>query len=168
MGRIVDLCTNVAASVDEGPEGFVLPLEARERFLADWTEEDIDDALNFVTESLMQSELVEAADSLSARLLEVLGEYGEEKAFAEAVDGKATIDIDVIRQLAHRLDRVEEILEVFRDQAPPDRQGFDVLQKRLLDHGIEDEMRPDWERQDALPEGAEGETDNGDGDETEH
>ena len=99
-----------------------------------------------MTESLLQSELVEAMDSLSARLLDVLGAYGEEKAFAEAVAGEARIDIGVIRQIAHRLDRVEEILDVFREEAPPDRQGFDALQKRLLDQGIEDDMRPEWER----------------------
>jgi hypothetical protein len=146
MGRIVDLCGDVAAAVDEGPEGFVLPPEARERLLEEWTDEDIEDALNLVSESIFQSELVEAADSLSARLLEVLGDYGEEAAFASAVEGKATIQVDVIRQLAHRLDRLEEILDVFRDQAAPDRRGFDALQRRLMDQGIEEEMRPDWER----------------------
>ena len=45
--------------------------------------------------------------------------------------------IQEIRQLAHRLDRLEEILDVFRDYGSPDRQGFDALQRRLLDHGIE-------------------------------
>jgi hypothetical protein len=147
MGRIVDLCGEVAAAVEEGPEGFVLPAEAREELLGDWTEEDVEDALNLVSESFFHSELVEAADSLSARLLEVLGDYGEEKAFASAVEGNATIEVGVIRQLAHRLDRLEEVLDVFRDEEAPDRQGFDALQRRLIDQGIEDEMRPDWERQ---------------------
>lgn len=152
MGRIVDLCGEVAAAVDEGPEGFVLPPDAWEGFRKDWSEEDIEDALNFVTESILHSELVEAADSLSARLVEALGDYGEEKAFASAVEGKATIGIDVIRQLAHRLDRLEEVLEVFREENAPDRTGFDALQRRLIDEGIEDEMRPDWEKQeDAAP-----------------
>jgi hypothetical protein len=145
MGRIVDLCTEVAAAVDEGREGFVLPLQAREQFLKDWPDEDIDDAVNLVTESLLQSELVEAMDSLSVRLLDVLGAYGEEQAFAEAVAGEAKIDIDAIRQIAHRLDRVEEILDVFREEAAPDRQAFDALQKRLLDQGIEGDMLPEWE-----------------------
>ena len=90
MGRIVDLCGEVAAAVDEGPEGFVLPPDAWEGFRKDWSEEDIEDALNFVTESVLQSELVEAADSLSARLVETLGDYGEEGAFASAVEGKIT------------------------------------------------------------------------------
>jgi hypothetical protein len=148
MGRIVDLCGEVAAAVDQGPEGFVLPTDARERLLADWAEEDIEDALGFVSESFFQSELVEAADSLCARLLEMLGTYGDEKAFEGAAAGRATLGIDEIRQLAHRLDRLEEILDVFRDEAPPDRQAFDALQGRLLDQGIEKEMRSDGE----LPE----------------
>jgi uncharacterized protein with von Willebrand factor type A (vWA) domain len=147
MGRIVDLCTEMASVVEEGPEGLVLPLEAREQFLESWPDEDLDDALNFVTESMLQSELVEAMDSLSSRLLEVLGAYGEEKAFAEAVAGEAKIDIGAIRQIAHRLARVEEILDVFREEAPPDRQRFDALQKRLLDQGIEDDMRPEWDEE---------------------
>jgi hypothetical protein len=146
MGRIVDLCGEVAAVVEEGAEGLVLPVEAREELLADWSEEDIEDALGFVTDSYLQSELVDAADSLSARLVEILGAYGEEKAFETAAEGKATLGIDEVRQLAHRLDRLEEILDVYRDEGSPDRQGFEALRKRLLDHGIENEMRPDWEK----------------------
>lgn len=152
MGRIVDLCTEIAAAVEEGPEGLILPLEAREQLGQGWSEDDIDDALNFVTESYLQSELVEATDSLSARLLDLLGAYGEEKAFAEAVEGGATIDIEVIRQLAHRLDRVEEVLDIFRDEATLDRRGFDALQQRLLDQGIEDDMAPDWEKAEDEPQ----------------
>jgi len=154
MGRIVDLCAEVAAAADEGPEGLVLSPEAWERFREDWSEEDIEDAMGFVKDSLLQSELVEAADSLSSRLVEILGDWGGEKPFADAVGGSAKLGIDVIRQLAHRLDRLEEILEVYRDEGSPDRRGFDALQRRLIDLGIETEMRPDWERQDALePDG---------------
>ena len=145
----MDLCGEVAAVVEEGAEGLVLPIEAREELLADWSDEDIDDALGFVTDSYLQSELVDAADSLSARLVEMLGAYGEEKAFEVAAEGKATLGIDEIRQLAHRLDRLEEILDVFREEGLPDRQGFEALRKRLLDHGIEDEMQPDWEKPEA-------------------
>ena len=43
------------------------------------------------------------------------------------------------------MDRLEEILELYRDQEGPDRRGFDELQRRLLDLGIEDDMQPDWE-----------------------
>jgi hypothetical protein len=151
MGRIVDLCGEVAASADEGPEGLVLPPEAWDRLRDDWSDEDIEDALGFVRDSLLQSELVEAADSLSARLVEVLGDWGDEGPFTHAVAGRATIGIDVIRQLAHRLQRLEEILEVYRDEGGPDRRGFDALQHRLIDQGIEHEMRPEWE----IPSGGE-------------
>ena len=41
--------------------------------------------------------------------------------------------------------RLEEILEAYREGAPPDRRGFDTLQRRLADHGIEDEMEADRE-----------------------
>ena len=147
MGRIVDLCGEVAAAADEGPEGLVLPPEAWDRLRAEWSDEDIEDALGFVKDSLLQSELVEASDSLSARLVEILGTWGEASAWAAAVEGHASISIEVIRQIAHRLDRLEEILELFRDQKGPDRRGFDALQRRLMDQGIEEEMRPDWEKQ---------------------
>ncbi len=147
MGRIVDLCGEIAAAADEGPEGLVLPPEAWDRLRESWSDEDIEDALGFVKDSLLQSELVESADSLSARLVELLGTWGGEDAFAEAAEGRAVLSIDVIRQLAHRLDRLEEILELFRDQKGPERGGFDRLRRRLMDLGIEDEMRPDWERQ---------------------
>ena len=160
MGRIVDLCGEVAAAVEEGPEGLVLPLDAREQLLADWSEEDVEDALGLVTDAMLQSELVEAADSLSAHLVEWLGAYGEEKAYESAAGGTATLGVEEMRQMAHRLDRLEEVLDVFRDEGSPDRQGFEELQKRLLDHGIEDEMRPDWEKV--------GQREGPDGDEPEH
>ena len=147
MGRIVDLCGEVAAVADEGPDGLILAVDDWERLRADWSDEDIEDALGFVKDSLLQSELVEAADNVSARLVELLGTWGEAKAWAAAIEGHATISVDVIRQLAHRLERLEEVLELYRDQKGPDRRGFDELQRRLMDQGIEDEMRPDWERQ---------------------
>ncbi len=111
MGRIVDLCGEVAVAAEEGSEGLILPLEAWDRLRDEWSEEDIEDALGFVKDSVLQSELVEASDSLSTRLVELLGTWGDAKAWAAAVEGHASISIDVIRQLAHRLDRLEEILE---------------------------------------------------------
>ena len=146
MGRFADLCGDVAAAADEGSEGLVLPAEAWDRLRQSWPDEDIEDALGFVQDSILQDELVASADSLSSRLVELLGTFGEAKAWAAAVEGRASISVDVIRQLAHRLDRLEEILEVYRDQKGPDRRGFDALQRRLMDQGIEDEMRPDWEK----------------------
>jgi hypothetical protein len=140
MGRIVDLCGEVAAAAEDGPEGLVLPADAWDKLRADWSDEDIEDALAFVKDSLLQSELVEAADSLSARLVEQLGTWGEAKAWASAVEGHASLSLEVIGQLARRVDRVEEILEAYRDDKGPDRKGFDELRRRLMDHGIESEM----------------------------
>jgi hypothetical protein len=146
MGRIVDLCGEIAAAADEGPEGLVLAPEDWQRLRETWSDEDIEDALGFVKDSLLQSELVESADSLSARLVELLGGWGEDRSWREAVEGRAVLSVDVIRQLARRVDRLEEILELFRDQQGPERIGFDRLRRRLMDHGIEEEMRPDWQR----------------------
>jgi hypothetical protein len=142
MGRIVDLCGEVAAAADEGPEGLILPPEAWDRLRDDWEEEDIEDALGFVRDSLLQGELLEAAESLSTHLVEVLGGFGEAKAFERTVAGRAEIGIELVRQLAHRVERLEEILEAYRDGGGPDRMGFDALRRRLLDLGIESEMGP--------------------------
>src|SRR5262245_473981 len=114
MGRIVDLCGEVAAAADEGPEGLILPPEAWDRLRADWDDEDIEDAMGFVHDSLLQGELVDAAESLSTRLIELLGTFGDAKAFDRAVEGHGEIGIDAIRQIAHRLERLEEILEAYR------------------------------------------------------
>jgi hypothetical protein len=145
MGRIVDLCGEIAAAADEGPEGLVLPVEAWDRLRSDWSDEDIEDALSLVRESLLQSELVEAADSLSARLVELLGAWADARAWAAAVEGHASVPLDVIDQLARRVDRVEEVLEAFRDDKGPDRRGFDELRRRLIDQGIEEQMKGDAE-----------------------
>jgi hypothetical protein len=141
MGRIVDLCGEIASEAEEGPDGGLqLPAEAWERLRGEWSDDDIEDAIGFVRESLLQSELVEAADSLSARLVELLGTWGDARAWAQAVEGHANVPVEVIGQLARRVDRVEEILEAYRDERGPDRAGFDALRRRLMDHGIEKEM----------------------------
>lgn len=139
MGRIVDLCGEIAAAAEEGPEGLILPPDVWERLRADWDDEDIEDALGLVTDSLLQAELVESADSLSARLVEVLGRFGAAAAFEQAVAGKGTMNFEALGQVARRVARLEEVLETYREGAPPDRRGFDALQRRLADHGIDDE-----------------------------
>jgi hypothetical protein len=139
MGRIVDLCGEIAAAAEEGPEGLILPPDVWERLRADWDDEDIEDALGLVTDSLLQAELVESADSLSARLVEVLGGFGAAAAFEQAVAGKGTMHFEALGQIARRVARLEEVLETYREGAPPDRRGFDALQRRLADHGIDDE-----------------------------
>jgi hypothetical protein len=145
MGRFADLLGEIAANADGASGELVLPVESRDSLRESFSEEEIDDALVMVRESYFQDDLVQAADSLSARMVELLGAWGEAKAWRAAVEGHATLSIEVIRQLVHRVDRLEEALESFRDDRGPDRRGFDKLQRRLMDHGIEDEMRPDWE-----------------------
>ncbi len=152
MGRIADLCSEIAAAADDGEDGLVLPTDVREKLRTDWSDADIEDALALVAAQSLQNDLVEVADSMSARLLELLGTWGEARGWTAAVEGHASVSIDVIRQLAHRLDQLEEILELFRDEKGPDRRAFDQLQRRLMDQGIEEEMRPDWERQDPMEE----------------
>jgi hypothetical protein len=140
MGRIVDLCGEIAAEAEEGSEGLVLPPEAHERLRGEWSDDDIEDALSLVQDSLLQSELVESSDSLSARLVEVLGGYADDKAFAQAQAAEGPMSLEIIGQLARRLQRLEEVLEIFREGKPPDRSGFDALRQRLADLGIEAEM----------------------------
>lgn len=140
MGRIVDLCSEIAESAEEGAEGLVLPPDAWERLRAEFTDEEVEDALTLVQESLLHSELVETADSLSARLVDLLGSYGEAAGFHAVVSGQAVLDVGVVGQLVRRVARLEEVLENYREGAPPDRRGFDALQRRLADHGIEEEM----------------------------
>jgi hypothetical protein len=140
MGRIVDLCGEVAAAAEEGRDGLILPPDVWERLRADWDDEDIEDALGLVHDSLLQAELVESADTLSARLVEVLGRFGDTGEFQKATADHGTLSFEAIGQITRRVARLEEILEAYREGAPPDRRGFDALQRRLADHGIEDEM----------------------------
>lgn len=142
MGRIVDLFAEVAAASEESSDGLALPPDERERLRGEWSEEDLDDMLALVKDSLYQTELVDAADSLSARLLEWLGALGSETAFKRTVEGGTKLTLEAVAQLARRVDRLEETLELYRDGVPPDRKGFDALQKRLMDHGLEHQIRP--------------------------
>ena len=141
MGRIVDLCGEIAAVAEEGPEGLVLPPDAWDRLRGEWSDEDIEDALGLVRDSLLQGELVESADSLSARLLEVLGTFGDPVAFEGVVAAGGRISSEVMGQLARRVARLEEILDTYRDGPAPDRRGFDALRRRLADQGIESKMQ---------------------------
>ena len=109
MGRIVDLCGEIAASAEEGPEGLILPPDVWERLRADWDDEDIEDALGLVRDSLLQAELVESADSLSARLVEVLGRFGEAGAFQKATADDAALTFEAVGQLNTRLGQQREV-----------------------------------------------------------
>jgi hypothetical protein len=141
MGRFAELCGEVAAALEEDVDGLKLPPEAWDRFRSDWQEEDIEDAMGLVQESLMQDELVDAADSLSARMVDWLGEFGTEAAFSRAEAGEARVSVDALGQLTRRVARLEEALSRYRDTLPPENPAFQTLRGRLANHGIEEEMR---------------------------
>jgi hypothetical protein len=88
----------------------------------------------------MQDELIDAADSLSARMVEWLGAFGNADAFREAEAGTGKMSLEELGQITRRVARLEEALERFRDTPPPDNAGFETLRRRLADHGIEEEM----------------------------
>jgi hypothetical protein len=143
MGRIAELCSDIAEMAEEGGEGLVLSPDAWDRLRDDWTDEEIEDALGLVHDSQLLGDLVESADSLSARLLDLLGSFGDAAAFRRAEEGEARLPLETIGQLTRRVARLEEILAGYREGSPPDRRGFDALQRRLADVGIESEMGPD-------------------------
>jgi hypothetical protein len=150
MGRIVDLFTEVAEHADEGPEGLTLPHETWSRLRAEWDEADIEDALILVRESLLHSDLVDTADSLSFRLIEALGALGSPGALEDAQAHGARFSLEVVSHLARRVDILEEVLQPLREGQPPDRSGFDALREHLANRGIEAEMR-EGGPEDALP-----------------
>ena len=137
MGRFIDLCAEVASEADEGEEGLILSPDAWDRFREDFNDEDIEDALKIVQENLIQEELVNAADSLSAYLVDVLGVYGSEKGFAEAATDGAVLTLGEIAGLVRRTSRLEDILTGYREGSPLDRSGLDSLARRLLDRDAE-------------------------------
>jgi len=140
MGRFADLCGEIAASLEEGVDELTLPPEVWDRLRGDWEEDDIEDAIALVRESLLQSELIDAADSLSGRVVDLLATYGAPAEFAKAAAGEARLPLEAIGQIARRVARLEEVLEAFRDKPPEEAPGFDALRQRLADHGIEAEM----------------------------
>ncbi len=140
MGRFADLCGDIASEADEGPDGLSLPPESLARLReAGWADEDIADALEFVQLTFLQNELIEAADSLSARLVEMLGAFAEDEAFKGAVAGRARLPIDTIHQLVRRVVHLEQVIGPLREGSPVDRTGLDRLQQRLVDRGLETE-----------------------------
>ncbi|MCM2256678.1 MAG: hypothetical protein NDJ94_13525 [Vicinamibacteria bacterium] len=141
MGRIVELLTAVAEEAEEGGEGLVLGIEASQRLMEqEWTEEDLEDALGLVHDTLLQGELVESADSLSARLVEILGAPLTDEAYAAAEKDGLRLSLDAIAQIVRRVNHLEEVLGLYRDGGGPDREGFDALRARLMNRGIEKEM----------------------------
>jgi hypothetical protein len=154
MGRIADLCAEIVAAAEDTPEGLALSPEMWDRFRQEWPDADIEDALRLVQESVMLTDLVESADSLSGRLVEVLGSYGDSRSFKKLEEGEAVIGLETVGQLARRVSRLEEMLDNFRDGGSPDRTGFLALQRRLAEYGIEEELD-----EDPIPRGPDDEDD---------
>jgi hypothetical protein len=143
MGRVADLLGAVAAAAEEGGEGLALRPEDRALLLEGWSDSDIDDALSLVQDSLMLGELVEAADTLTERLMALLSAFADAEAFEQARRDGGRVPLEVIAHLARNLDWLDEVLSVYRDDPGPERSGFEALRARLAEAGIEAELAAD-------------------------
>jgi len=155
MGRIVELITDVAASADEEGANLSLPVGDFDRLRDDWGDDEIEDALALAQTAFHHEAVNEAADSLSARVIEILGLFADEKRFAGCAEPEAPLSHETLAQLARSVAYLEEALSLVRDAPPPDHTLFNKLRERLMNRGIETEMAP-------LSLGSKGE------DETEH
>jgi len=149
MGRFAELCVDVAAEADAGPDGLVLPQEAIERLReSGWVDGDIEDAIEFVHATFVQDELIEAADSLSGQLVELLGALDDDARFAEAAAGRARLSLDAIRGLTRRVVRLESVLAPLREGSAVDSTAVERLGRRLVDEGsaVGEPQRPPLSR----------------------
>lgn len=142
MGRIVELITDVAASADEAGATLSLSHSDFDRLRDDWGDDEIEDALALAQVAFHHEAVNEAADSLSARVIEVLGLFADEKRFAECAREGAALSTETLAHLARSVVYLEEALSLVRDAPPPDRTRFDKLVERLANLGIETEMAP--------------------------
>ena len=142
MGRIVELITDVAASADEEGTKLNLPMADFDRLRDDWGDDEIEDALALAQTAFHHEAVNEAADSLSARVIEVLGMFADEKRFASCSDPDALIHVETLAHLARSVNYLEEALSLVRDAPPPDNTLFNKLLERLANRGIEAEMGP--------------------------
>ena len=142
MGRLVELITDVAGAADEAGTGLTLSTADFDRLRDDWGDDEIEDALALAQTAFHHEAVNEAADSLSARVIEVLGTFADEKRFASSAHPDAHLPTETLAQLARSVAYLEEALALVRDAPPPDRKRFDVLLERLANRGIEDEMGP--------------------------
>lgn len=142
MGRLIELITDVAASADE--EGTTLALSAGDfdRLRDDWGDDEIEDALLLAQNAFHHEAVAEAADSLSARVIEILGTFADEKRFAGSGEPDAVLPTETLAQLARSVSYLEEALSLVRDAPPPDNTLFSKLLERLANRGIEAEMAP--------------------------
>ena len=142
MGRIVELITDVAASADEEGANLTLPMGDFDRLRDDWGDDEIEDALALAQTAFHHEAVNEAADSLCARVIEVLGTFADEKRFASCAEPGAPLPVESLANLARSVAYLEEALSLVRDAPPPDLALFNKLLERLANRGIEAEMGP--------------------------
>lgn len=142
MGRIVELITDVAASADEEGANLTLPMGDFDRLRDDWGDDEIEDALALAQTAFHHEAVNEAADSLCARVIEVLGTFADEKRFASCAEPGAPLPVESLANLARSVAYLEEALSLVRDAPPPDLALFNKLLERLANRGIEAEMAP--------------------------
>jgi antitoxin component HigA of HigAB toxin-antitoxin module len=142
MGRIVELITDVAASADEEGATLTLPMGDFDRLRDDWGDDEIEDALALAQTAFHHEAVNEAADSLCARVIEVLGTFADEKRFASCSEPGAPLPVESLANLARSVAYLEEALSLVRDAPPPDLALFNKLLERLANRGIEAEMAP--------------------------
>ncbi|HQZ16065.1 MAG TPA: hypothetical protein PLD86_04230 [Vicinamibacteria bacterium] len=142
MGRIVELITDVAASADEEGANLTLPMGDFDRLRDDWGDDEIEDALALAQTAFHHEAVNEAADSLCARVIEVLGTFADEKRFASCSEPGAPLPVESLANLARSVAYLEEALSLVRDAPPPDLALFNKLLERLANRGIEAEMGP--------------------------
>lgn len=142
MGRLIELITDVAASADEQGAALSLANSEFDRLRDDWGDDEIEDALALAQTSFHHEAVNEAADSLSARMIELLGTFADETQFNRASEPDALVPVEVLAHLARSVSYLEEALTLVRDAPPPDRTKFDKLVERLANRGIEAEMGP--------------------------
>lgn len=137
MGRFADLCVEIASEADAGSSGLILPEETLTRLReTGWTDDDIADALEFVHATFVQDELIEAADSLSGQLVDLLTAFHDDTRFAEAAAGRGRISLDAIRRLVRRVIHLEGVLAPLREGSVVDLTGLTRLEHRLADEGL--------------------------------
>ena len=142
MGRIVELITDVAAAAEEEGVKLSLPVGDFDRLRDDWGDDEIEDALALAQTAFHHEAVNEAADSLSARVIEVLGLFADEKRFAACSAPDALVPVETLAHLARSVNYLEEALSLVRDAPPPDNTLFKKLLERLANRGIEEEMGP--------------------------
>ena len=130
MGRIVDLCGEIAAAAEEGPDGLDPPARrlgpaarglGRRGHRGRAGPRPRQPAPGGAGGVRRQPELAPGRGAGRASATTATS--------SRRSRGQGALSLEAIGQLARRVARLEEILEAYREGAPPDRRGFDALQR---------------------------------------